>query len=723
MQYSIHTGSDPARLPSAYKRIIRYALERGGGLLLLASFTLALPLAAQTCDSKSTTASVVSLSGLTEKTGDIVLTCTGGTSGTVATAQIFVGMNTNITNRLDANGRPTNITVTSSGAGVTSDAPTLSSNTTIQITNARYTVPTPNSTPVAIRISGIRVAVAPIANGSTPVTVNATIVAVGVNLPNGQQTVTAAIGTKTLLASVLNNGIPCAGTYPDTYDWPGFIAAATSASVVRVTEATPNGFAAKDASTDTGTRIVVKLSGYGTGVRLFAPDALVGNSGTAATSAGQFGATAAGGTYAPGSLLLSRVNGADANGNGGTPAGTIPGAATSFTTASELTVSNGTAFVVYEVLDSNANLSESVQVPVFVVPFNGCGNSPNTSLSVSVAPVSQVTTATATDPIPRYVPDTLNPDCQLNGDCNAGYFPVLSVNTTPINLTGASLGAAVSGFIDVANNGGSQLNFTATISYQSGSNWLSVTPAVASNTTRVIVRADPSTLSPGTYKATVTIDGGSAGSATVPVTLTVGPAGVTIQATVNAASFIPGAVAPGSYVALFGVNLAGTRVDVTFNGLPATVAYDSAGQINAIVPASLAGQQGASVVATIDNQTSQPFIVKLSPNAPGIFDPGIVNPDFTVNTSAKPATRGGIIQIYLTGLSVPVSGLTVTMGDRTGLFPLFAGAQPTYQGLDQVNVTIPADLSATNGFVPVSVCVQGTDGTPVCSNSIKLYVQ
>ena len=727
MQYSLHTGPRLARvLATTFQCMIRYKAARlTSALVFLVAFALVLPLAAQTCDTKSSTPLLVSLSGLTERTGDIALTCTGGTSGTVANAQLFVSLNTSITNRIDVNGRPINITIGSSGAVVTSDAPTLVSGKTIQITNASYMIPSPNSSPVTIRISGIRAAVAPIANGgAAPTPVTASVVAVGFNLPSDQQTVTTALGTRSLLASVLNGGIPCAGQYPDTYDLPGFFAASTTASTVRVTEGAPNGFAVKDASTDTGTRIVVTLSGYGSGVRLFVPDALVGNDGVAATSAGQFGATASGGTYSPGNLLLSRVNGADANGNGGTLAQALPGATTSFTAASELTVANGSAFAVYEVLDGNATLSESVQVPVFVIPLAGCGNSADTSLSVSAGPVSSVAIATATDPIPRYVADSLTPDCQLNGDCAAGYFPVLSVDTAPINLTGAALGAVVSGFIDVANNGGSQLNFTASISYQDGSNWVSVTPAVASNDARVIVRANPSTLTPGTYKATITINGGSAGSATVPVTFSVGPAGVTIQSTVNAATFVQGAIAPGSYVALFGVNLAGSRVGVTFNGLPGTIAYDSAGQINAIVPASLAGQHGASVVATVDSQPSPPFVIALAPNAPGIFDAGIVNPDLTtVNTAGKPAARGGIIQIYLTGLAIPVSGLTVTMGDRSGIIPLFAGAQPTYEGLDQVNVTIPADLSAPGGVVPVSVCVPAAQDSPVCSNSIKLYVQ
>lgn len=719
MPHFFGTGHSLARALTAIHKPIKASC-----LACLVSFALALPLAAQTCDTNSTIAALVSGSGFAEKIGDVVLTCTGGAAGSGARAQIFIGLNTNITNRLDANGRPANIVVSSSGAAVTSDPPVLVSPTTIEIFNLNYAIPTPSSLPVTIRIGGIRAAAATLGNGTPPTPVTASIVAGGINLPGGQS-VTAAIVTRTLLASVLNGGIPCSGQFPATYDLPGFIAAATTSSVIRVTEGAPNAFAAKDASSDSGTRILVKMSGYGTGVRLFVPDALAGNSGVAATSAGQFASSASGGTYSPGKqqLLLSRVSGADANGNGGTLVSALPAATTSFTAATELTLSGGNAFAVYEVIDSNAAVSESVQVPVFVIPVTGCGNSPDTSLSVSAAPISTVSVATATDPVPRYSADFLTSDCQLTGDCNAGYFPVLSVDKTPVNLTGASLGATATGSIQVANNGGSQLNFATSVTYQSGSNWLSVTPPVSSDNTSLALRADPSKLQPGTYQATVTINGGAAGTAVVPVTFAVGPAGVTIQATVNAASFTPGAIAPGSYVALFGVNLAGSRVGVTFNGLPASIAYDSAGQINAIVPPSLAGQAGAAVIATVDDKSSPPFVVALSANAPGIFNPGIVNPDLsTVNSASKPAARGGIIQIYLTGLAIPVGGLTVTMGNQTGLVPLFAGAQPTYAGLDQVNIAIPSNLSAPNGVVPVSVCVPGASG-PVCSNSINLYVQ
>ncbi len=239
------------------------------------------------------------------------------------------------------------------------------------------------------------------------------------------------------------------------------------------------------------------------------------------------------------------------------------------------------------------------------------------------------------------------------------------------------------------------------------------------------VVANPASLQPGTYNATVTVNAGSAGSATVPVTFTVGQPGVTVQGVVNAASFQTGAISPGSYVALFGLNLSGTNVSVTFNTQAAQVIYDSAGQINLIVPATLTGAS-ATVVATVNGQASNPFVVTLAPNVPGIFTPGIVNSTGSVNTASSPATRGTFISVYLTGLAIPVTGtVTVNMGSQTGLAPLPGQTyvQPTYPALDQVNVVVPAGLAFTGNSVPLAVCVTTTPGQPVCSNAVSLYVQ
>jgi len=85
-------------------------------------------------------------------------------------------------------------------------------------------------------------------------------------------------------------------------------------------------------------RVVVRLSGYGTGVRAFIPDVLVGSTGSAATSAASFLSGVNGGTYTPGSGQLLLVSGSrrDANGAGGAPLQGAPAATTSLVPSASL---------------------------------------------------------------------------------------------------------------------------------------------------------------------------------------------------------------------------------------------------------------------------------------------------------------------------------------------------------------------------------------------------
>lgn len=695
------------------------------------SALLCLTASAQTtsqCTTAGTAAVVVASNGLAEKLGNIVLSCTGGSSGSSVIGELFVTLNTNITNSLDVNGNPQNISITSAGAAVTATTPILSSANTLQIANFSYVVPAPNTLPVNITISGLRGSVASIQNG-LPGVVSATLFGVGVNIAG--TSVDLGIGAVTLQSSTQNNGIPCAGSpLPSTTDFPTFISAGTTSSAVRVTEAALGAFAPQDPTATNGVRIIVQLSGYPTGAQLFVPNALVGNSGSIPTAAGEFGSTVAGGSYVPSAnqLLWSLVVGADRNGAGGTLVYPAPVAGQSFTSMTQLTVTNGSAYAVYEVVDHNPYVLESVQAPVFEVsaPYS-CSTLAQATISVTEAPVSTVSVATVTDPVPRYIAASLASDCQQEGDCGAVYYPVLSVNTTPVTLNGASLGATQIGSISVVNNGGSALSFTTSISYQSGSNWLTVTPSSGDDrlNATLTVSANPAALQPGIYNAAVTVNAGTAGSTTVSVIFNVGQPGVTIQGIVNAASFQTGAISPGSYVALFGLNLAGTNVGVTVNSLPAQVLYDSAGQINLIVPGTLT-VSSATVYATVNGQLSNPFVVTLAPNVPGIFTPGIVNSTGSVNAASSPATHGTFVSIYLTGLAIPVTGtVTVNMGSQTGIAPLPGQTyvQPTYPALDQVNVTVPAGLVFTGNSVPLAVCVTTSPGQPVCSNAVTLYVQ
>ena len=678
----------------------------------------------------TTSAVNVHVEGLAEPVGNVVVNCSGGTVGATVSLSLYISLNTNITNRLDANSQPTGIAVTGASVGSFS----LSSPTTLIFSAVNYTAAATSTT---ITISGILAAVAPLVNGTNPAIVTATVAGVGAQFPP-TATLQVGISASTLLSSQVNNGVPCNGSpVPATFDFPTF-ASTSSSSELRVTEANATAFTVKTAGADTGLRIVVSITGYGS-ANVYVPDAIVGNSGTTPTTAGAYYTQVNGGTYTPGGagqLLLVRVNGADANGAGGSLALSKPAAVTSFTSMTQIPLTGGAGTVTYEVVDASALAQESAHIPVFVtVAPTTCPTTLTPKLSAMIAPVSKVVIATMTDPIPRFAPTIPGIDCGVLSDCGSYYFPALTVGTIPINLTGSSLGGPQSSFFAVGNTGSGILNFTTSISYTGGgaSGWLSLSPSSGSNNVSVQAIASPAALMPGTYSANISVSAGPyyvngviglngvAVPAVVPVTFTVGPVGVTVQNVGNAASFTYGTVAPGSYAVLYGLNLvSGTATPmVTFNGIAATVVYSSATQINLIVPASLAGQSAASVVVTAGGMVSNSFKVTLAANAPGIFNPGVINvANGSINTASNPAARGSYISVYLTGLSTPVTGATVNIGTQTGLTPQFAGAQPTLPALDQVNVLVPASLPAMPNPVPVQVCVAG-----VCSNQISLYIQ
>jgi uncharacterized protein (TIGR03437 family) len=736
-------------------------------------------------------------------------------------------MSSNITNRLNANGNPTNISVTvNTGGGavpVAGFSPQLLGSTTLVLNGIQFLAPVGTTT---ITIGGLYVAVGNPSSGGSAATVTAQISGTGVSIQGNPAQVLLGVSSPSLLDSTDNNGVPCnASLAPATLNFANLIAAGTGYSTVRVTEAFATAFAPKVGSADTGVRILVNVTGYGPGTQVFVPDAIVGNTGTTPTSAGGYNtATISAGTYTPGmnQLLLLRVNGTDANGAGGSLAFGIPAAATTFSSVTQLQMTNGSGYAVYEVVDANPTVNEFAQIPVFVaIPLTSCPSTLSPNLTPSLAPVSTVAIATQTDPIPRFLAVTPGLDCMQIGDCGAPYFPVLVINPTSVTLNGSAMGARQTGSFVVGNGGGGlllftpsiayqsgsnwlstsstvdgngnvtvnltanpsaltqgtyqatvtvnagpwgsqavpvtfnvgpqgpllavspttialsapslgavqqaslsvsnagvgQLSFTTSVAYQSGANWLSLSPTSGTNSTTIGLTANPAALTPGIYKATVTVNGGSGGTTTIPVTFTVGTPAATIQSIVNAANLQPGPVTANSYASIFGVSLAGTHVQVTFNGIAATVIYDGATQINVLVPAALGSATLASVVAMIDGQLSNTFTVNLTQNAPAVFNPGVLNQDNSVNLATQPASPGSYVQIFLTGLVTPVTGpVTVTLGTTTGLVPVYAGPS-SIGGLEQVNVLVPAGLTFTGNSAPLSVCIAGS-----CSVSVNLYL-
>jgi uncharacterized protein (TIGR03437 family) len=271
------------------------------------------------------------------------------------------------------------------------------------------------------------------------------------------------------------------------------------------------------------------------------------------------------------------------------------------------------------------------------------------------------------------------------------------------------------GNITVRDTKGGVLDWSATVTYATGSGWLLFTQPFGIDGALIQVYADPSSLTPGTYQATVTINAGTiAGSQSFPLTLTVtAPApAMIVSGVTNAADFHAGPVAPGSLATVWGSNLAGQNVSVTFNGTSAKILYSGAQQINLEIPASLSGQSSAQMVVTADSAKAT-YTVPLTAVAPAIFTPGVLNQDYSINSAANPAALGSVLQIFLTGMPGSGAVATVTIQNRGNLVPAYAGAAPGLLGLEQVNVAVPADLQG--GTANLTICVMGAGNQPSCS--------
>ena len=175
------------------------------------------------------------------------------------------------------------------------------------------------------------------------------------------------------------------------------------------------------------------------------------------------------------------------------------------------------------------------------------------------------------------------------------------------------------------------LSFTA---QSSSSGWLSVSPTSGTAPTAITVTVNPGNLNPGTYNGSIVIAGttGVAG-ATISVVLSVNTPSIAISpgGIVNAASALPGPVAPGSIASVYGIfplnspsqapavpwplNLSG--LSLQFTGISAPLYYASASLVDLQIPWELAGASQASLIVGMGGQTSVPQTVSWPPRPRG----------------------------------------------------------------------------------------------------------
>ena len=212
----------------------------------------------------------------------------------------------------------------------------------------------------------------------------------------------------------------------------------------------------------------------------------------------------------------------------------------------------------------------------------------------------------------------------------------------------------------------------------------------------------------------------------------------------NNASYVPGPIAPGQIIAVFGEgigpdvlatavvqdgyltkSLGGVRV--LFNNVAAPIVFAWANQLSAIAPFALAGATEARVVVEYNGRRTNEVVLPVAASAPGIFSlnasgegsGAIFNQDGTVNTPDRRAAPGEVIVLYATGagqtapagedgkvnppvlpLPAPLSPVKVWIAGREAEI-LYAGNPPyLVHGALQVNVRIPAG-TPPGAFIPL----------------------
>jgi uncharacterized protein (TIGR03437 family) len=678
----------------------------------------------------SATPVIVRSEGLAEKMGDIVLKCTGGTPGLVITGNLSISLSVPITNHL-APGATGDILVTvDTGLGPIQQSVNEELQTpqgqVVSLNGLTFT--TPSSGNVTIRIDNLRGAANRTFAGQEVVASLALNNLSTMTLINNS--VVVARPQPGLLANSSSTTIRCVGSpLPTTINLANLFATATYFESTRLTEGFPSAFQPRGSILESaGTRFLVKYTGIPAGIMLFVPDFIAGDDAQQPTSGGDLGRPQAIGSYIPGSgtLVLARVVGADSNGNGGLPlSGT-------FGSATQLPITAGSTYVVYEVLDANDTKIESAQFPTFVGTA-ATGVTPGTAnVAISFAPLSTDATASSA-PIPRFVAAQPPSDCLALNDCGASYFPAMQVFAQSIIFTAIQGGLALQppGYIAVQNPNRdfSVLNWVASVKYVNGADWLTIEQPFGQNNGSVRVFAQPQKLAPGTYNAFVIIDGGVAGTQSVPVTLIVSaltsPPPVTtppptappsnnpaVTSVTNGANYLPGAVVAGSIASIRGSKFSGKSVGVTFDGTDARILSSTDTQLNVLVPDGMSGRSSAQVVVTVDGLSSTAMTVPIAFAAPAICENCILNPDFSVNNATSAAPTAGSVHIFLTGLPASAGTILVKIHDRDDLTPTLSGAANGLPGLQFVDVTVPADLPSMT--TTALVCVVDASGVKTC---------
>jgi uncharacterized protein (TIGR03437 family) len=474
-----------------------------------------------------------------------------------------------------------------------------------------------------------------------------------------------------------------------------------------------------------GTRLKASFQNVPLGIRIFVSTTNVISGETAVTPPSPIGGSAANTGSTPFAQLVSIGSTESATDGNSGPQGFLPAISAMDSTngvpVAEILISNGAGSGVWEIVNTNPNLNESIRFAVYAT-YAGASSPPlgsaTVSLSYAASPplftAASGASAASTLPLPRFIASPFSPSpilkiqaCSLSiskshtgnfvqGQANATYMLVVAnpaaaptsagtvtvTDTVPSGLTLLSLSGQ--GWSCPAGSGASQ-SCTRGDPLQPGAIYPPIT---------VVVKVAPDAVSPVVNNATVTggwsgnsaaSDSTSIGSAlTMSCTPTTGPA--TVGVSYTAACTASGGAAPYTWSINPGALPAGLKL--TPSGATATVGGAP----------SLSGSYSYTVTASdssIPAQSgSQAFTGVINPSGPAIQS--IVN----YADGSKLLCPGGLATIFGANLGPaqtqlgPVSGLTVTINAKAAAV-LSASAQ-------QVIVQLPVDA----GTGPANVVLQ-----------------
>jgi len=222
-----------------------------------------------------------------------------------------------------------------------------------------------------------------------------------------------------------------------------------------------------------------------------------------------------------------------------------------------------------------------------------------------------------------------------------------------------------------------------------------------------------------------------------------------VQGVVNAASY-SGALAPGDWAAIFGVQLAPAtlsaqsvplpyklgEVSVTVGGLAAPLSFVSARQINVVIPFETPLGAQVPVVVTTALGASAPLDIAVARNAPALFTRNMQGdgPALAFDPNFQPLTSVGsnAMILYAAGLgptdpapassasggkaTEPLNRITDQLQVLIGELPCtvaFAGLAPGWPGVYQVNVIPPPNPQSNRLYLSMNGVLSNITTLPI----------